>query len=121
MGNYKGLNVYVKSYEVAKEMYLLAGSFPREEQFGLISQIKRAATSIPLNIAEGYGKSAGKPELLRFLKMAKGSVAEMEVLLDFAHDFGYMSGEVYSQKKRQYEEIGKMLSSLVAKLEGNSD
>ena len=120
MGSYKDLSVYEKSYEAAKEMYMLTKSFPREEQFGLISQIKRAATSIPLNIAEGYGKVAGNVETLRFLKMAKGSVAEMEVLLRFSHDFGYVSREEYVKQCTVYEEIGKMLSGLIRALDEKS-
>ena len=117
MGSYKELSVYEKSYQAARAIYLLANSFPKDEQFGLISQIKRAATSIPLNIAEGYGKGAGYAEVLRFLKMAKGSVAEMEVLLRFSKDFGYINEIVFEEQNTQYEEIGRMLSGLMRNLQ----
>ena len=117
MGSYKELSVYEKSYQAALRIYLLTNTFPKEEQFGLISQIKRAATSVPLNIAEGYGKGAGYTEVLRFLKMAKGSVAEMEVLLRFSKDFEYLSQTDYERFIAEYEEIGKMLSGLMRNLQ----
>ena len=69
--------------EVGKKM-------PAEERQGLTSQIKRAATSIPLNIAEGYAKVGGQKETIRFLQMSRGSCAEMEVLLDIIKDLGYI-------------------------------
>ena len=113
MSSYKELRVYERSYELAKEMYKLMGKLPREEMFGMISQIKRAATSIPLNIAEGYGKGAGGKELVRFLMMARGSCAEMEVLISFCGDFGYFDEAQRKEYARSYEEIGKMLTALI--------
>ena len=116
MGDYRRLKVYEKAYSTAKEMYLLAKRFPNDERYELTSQIKRAATSVPLNIAEGYGKSASENEMLRFLRIAKGSVAETEVLLDFSCDFGYITKEEHEKYRGQYAEIGKMLSGLMESL-----
>ena len=113
MQSYKELLVYKKSYAQAIKMYELAKSFPKEEQFGLTSQIKRTATSIPLNIAEGYGKAETGKEVVRFLSMARGSSAEMEVLLCFAKDFGHMSREEYSEAIKLQEEIGRMLTGII--------
>ena len=113
MQSYKELLVYKKSYEQAMRLYDIARGFPREEQFGLASQLKRAATSIPLNIAEGYGKVEGGKELVRFLSMARGSSAEMEVLLSFAKDFGYIPEERYCEAIKTQEEVGKMLTGLI--------
>ena len=113
MSSYKELKVYKKAYEFAKEIYNIAKGFPKDEQFGLTSQIKRAATSIPLNIAEGYGKATGGKELVRFLLMARGSSAEVEVLLNFIKDFGYITEVDYKQYSMNYEEIGKMLTGLI--------
>ena len=113
MQKYRDLQVYMKSYAIAKEMYQLANTLPSEERYGLISQVKRAATSIPLNIAEGYGKESGAKETLRFLQMARGSCAEMEVLIDFLKDFGYINPEEYHEKMERYNEIGKMLTGLM--------
>ena len=113
MSSYKDLKVYEKSYELAKEMYKLMVQLPREEMFGMISQIKRAATSIPLNIAEGYGKGVQGKELIRFLSMARGSCAEMEVLINFCGDFGYFDEAQRKEYSVRYEEVGKMLTSLI--------
>ena len=113
MASYKDLEVFKRSYEQAKLMYEYARKFPREEQYGLASQMKRAATSISLNIAEGYGKVEGGKELMRFLSMAKGSCAELEVLLSFAKDFGYISEAEHARSASESEEIGKMLTGLI--------
>ena len=122
MESYKGLKVYQKSYELAKEMYMkVASKMPKEEQYGLASQVKRASTSIPLNIAEGYGKWCGEKELIRFLMMARGSCCEMEVLLSFSKDFGYISEEEYARYSSQYEEIGKMLTGLMKSVSSNTN
>ena len=114
MQGYKGLKVYEKSYKAAKAIYLkIASKFPEEEKYGLKSQIQRAATSIPLNIAEGYGKGDTKKEMLRFMYMARGSIQEVMVLLDFAKDFGYITKEEQEKAISEYEEIGKMLTGFI--------
>jgi len=81
----------------------------------LNSQIKRAATSIPLNIAEGYGKRDSVNEFKRFLSMAIGSTDEIKVLLDFCHDLGFIAQHKYLEYTERYEEIGKMLNGLKEK------
>ena len=113
MQSYKELIVYKKSYLQALKAYELTKIFPSEERYGMISQLRRAAMSIPLNIAEGYGKSEQGKEVVRFLSMARGSSAEMEVLLEFAKDLGYISRDEYCQTISLQEEIGKMLTSLI--------
>ena len=75
----------------------------------MTGQIRRAATSIPLNIAEGYAKRESQSEFRRFLMMALGSCDEVSVLLDFAKDFGYINETDYVQSKKAYAEVGKML------------
>ena len=112
MNNYKGLIVYQKSYNLALDVYKLSADFPQEERFGLTSQMKRASTSIPLNIAEGYGKRNNGREYSRFLMMAIGSCDEIRVLLDFCKDLGFMSDENYHSLYAGYDEVGKMLNSL---------
>ena len=87
--------------------------YPKDEQYGMVSQIKRAATSIPLNIAEGYGKWVSGKELVRFLLMARGSCCEMEVLLSMSKDVGYMADERYHVYAKRYEEVGRMLTGLI--------
>ena len=116
MSGYKDLGVYQKSYEAAKVVYRLSESFPKSEEYGLASQLRRAATSIPLNIAEGHGKREGTKELLRYIRMARGSNAEVAVLLDFAKDFEYITEEEHAKATASYEEIGKMLTGLIKAL-----
>ena len=114
MSSYHDLKVYKKSYEAAKTAYRLVNKvMPREEMFGLTSQIKRASTSIPLNIAEGYAKNSGKAETIRFLRMALGSTAEMSVLVNMIYDFEYITEETYRMQTETYNEIGKMLNALI--------
>ncbi len=119
MSSYKDLTVYKKSYQLALQMYQICGKIPAEERYGLISQIKRAATSIPLNMAEGFAKIGGNRETLRFLQMSRGSCAEMEVLLDLAKDLRYISEAEYSEYALRYEEVGKMLTGLMKGITNN--
>ena len=121
MESYRDLLVYRKSYEQTKRVYELTQKFPKEEAYGMTSQMRRASMSIPLNLAaEGYGKAEMGKETLRYASMARGSSAEMEVLLDFAKDFGYISESGYIEAKERQEEIGKMLTGLIKSLKGKS-
>ena len=113
-GGYKDLKVYEKSYKAAKAIYLnVASKFPKDEKHGLTDQIKRASISIPLNIAEGYGKGDSKKEFVRFLNIARGSVNETLVILEFAKDLGYINENDWKNASEAYEEIGKMLTGLI--------
>jgi len=96
-------------------MYKFTRELPAEERFGLISQIKRAATSIPLNIAEGYGKKQSVLEFKRFLLMALGSCNEMQVLLDLCLDLEFINQEKHARYHDEYDEIGKMLNAMLQK------
>ena len=121
MKGYRDLQIYERSYRAARGIYEeIAGKFPKEEEYGLKSQIKRAATSIPLNIAEGYGKGGSKKELLRYMYMARGSCHEVAVLLDFAKDFGYITEEEHKRAAGEYEEIGRMLTGYIKTQEERS-
>ncbi len=113
MGSYRDLKVYEKSYELAVLMYKVMKRLPREETFGLISQVKRASTSIPLNIAEGYGKGVQGKELIRFLTMARGSCSEMKVLLELCKDLGFIEEMEIRTYMERYNEVGKMLTGLI--------
>ena len=110
--SYRDLQVYERSYKAAIEMYRVARIFPKEELFGLTSQIKRASTSVPLNIAEGYGKRENPDEFKRFLLMAMGSCNEMQVLLDLCKDLGFIEEIIREKYQMEYDEIGKMLNVL---------
>lgn len=116
MSDYKKLAVWEKSHQFALNIYRATVNFPREELYGLTSQIRRSAMSIPSNIAEGSGRG-GNPELIRFLRIAAGSAHEAEYQLLLAHDLGYLTKEDYQQLDNQSSEIKRMLAGLIHKLE----
>lgn len=87
MQRFQDLKVWQRSHTLALEVHRLTSSFPKSEQFGLTSQIRRAALSIPTNIAEG-SKRRTRPEYARFLNIAEGSTAEVEYLAIFSRDVG---------------------------------
>ena len=87
--------------------------FPNEERYGITNQLRRAALSIPLNIAEGYAKRESQEEFKRFLMMALGSSNEVLVLIDFAKDAGYISDEKHRKAFAEYEEIASILNSYI--------
>ena len=98
---------------MALQMYKIVKNFPPEERYGLTSQIKRAATSIPLNIAEGYGKEEGITEFKRFLRMSLGSESEMQVLIELSKDLEFIDTATYAYCIARYQEIGKMLHGMI--------
>ena len=110
---YCKLKVYERSYKAGLAIYRLTKDYPEEERYGMTSQLRRASTSIPLNIAEGYAKRESQEEFKRFLMMALGSANEIQVLLEYGKDLGYISAEQYCKASKEYDEIGKMLSKLV--------
>ena len=107
----------MKDHTKPLAVYAMTKSYPEEEKYGLTSQMRRACTSIPLNIAEGYAKRSSQEEFKRFLLMAVGSANEMSVLLDFAKDLGYTSESTYAELSRAYDEIGRMLSSFIKRIQ----
>jgi len=110
------MHVYEKSYKCVLEVYKMTKSFPKEEMFALTNQLRRAAYSIPLNIAEGYGRKSGDKEFKRFLQMALGSADETQVILELCKDLGYISNEIFSNTSLKYSEIAKMLNGLIQKM-----
>ena len=113
---YRGLTIYQRSYENAKRVHGMSLMFPSHEKYEMGGQLRRAAMSIPLNIAEGYGKKDSGAELRRFLRMALGSCNELLVLLDFSRDFHYITKEQHGETARESEEIARMLSAWIQKL-----
>ena len=116
---YRSLQVYERSYKAARAIYEMSKTFPKEEMYGITSQIRRASLSIPLNIAEGYVKRESQQEFRRFLTMAIGSSNEVSVLLDFVKDLRYISEEQHEKASREYEEISKMLNAFIEKTKSN--
>ncbi|MEW6408262.1 MAG: four helix bundle protein [Patescibacteria group bacterium] len=112
--SYKELIVWKKSISLVKEVYLLTGKFPKSELFISVSQMRRCAISIPSNIAEGY-KRKNTTEFLQFLRITDGSAAELETQIIIAKEL--FKNLDYSKVDNLLEEIQKMLSVLIKKLE----
>ena len=109
--SYKDLVVWQKGTELVSRIYLITKRFPAAEQFGLTSQIQRAAVSIPANIAEGYGRST-KNEYANFLRIARGSLTELERLLLIARQQSYCSESDFTALEVTLKELGAMLYRL---------
>ena len=116
MRSHKDLIVWERSFELVITLYKVTANFPKSEQFNLTSQIRRAAVSIPSNIAEGAARS-GKKEFIQFLYISLGSLSELETQILIASELDYLvSNEILST----IEEIRKMLLGLIKKLK-NTD
>ncbi|WP_238253419.1 four helix bundle protein [Capnocytophaga cynodegmi] len=113
ISSYKELVVWKKSIVLVKKVYTLLRSFPEEEKFGLTSQIRRSAISIPSNIAEGFGRGSSK-SFLQFLYVSRGSLYELETQLYIAKDLNFISDN--QEIENLISEIGKMLNSMIQKL-----
>jgi four helix bundle protein len=107
MAKYKDLIVFQKADELAFKVYNLTAGFPKSEMFGITSQLRRAALSVPTNIVEGYARKS-KKELAQFINIALGSLAETEYLLDFVKRLGYCKTDV-SEIEALVVEVGKLL------------
>ena len=114
MRNYFNLDVWQAAHAFALAIYQTTRSFPDNERFGLSSQARRAATSIPANIAEGAGRH-GNPEFVRFLHIAAGSASETEYYLLLARDLAYLDDASYRTLSEQVIRIKKMLVTLARK------
>src|SRR5690606_2096919 len=110
----RDLLVWQKAMNLVTEVYQLTQQFPKEEMYGLSSQIRRAIISVPSNIAEGHQR--GTKEFLQFLKIAKGSLAEVETQLEIALRLNYLQEMGFLQLQQQITELNKMLSGLSNKL-----
>jgi four helix bundle protein len=93
------------------EIYRVTRTFPKEEQYGLVSQIRRAAVSVPSNLAEGHGRNS-RNEFRQFIGQARGSLPEVETQLEIAKNLGYVKVEVADPLMEQAEAVGKMLTGL---------
>ena len=116
MKNFRELRIWQKGLLIAKQSYLLTSSFPKEEKFGLSSQMTRAAVSISSNIAEGSSRSSGK-DYTRFLQIALGSAFELETQLLIAESIDFGQKVVRDNLLVMITEEQKMISALIGKLE----
>ncbi len=112
MSGYKGLEIYQRSYKGALQVHKLTVIFPKHEMYELGSQMRRAAMSIPLNIAEGYGRKIHQNDFKNFLINALGSCNEMQVLLDMVKDLGYINSE-YIELRETYDHISRQIAKFI--------
>ena len=111
VSSYQQLKVWQLGIQLAKSTYTLTQTFPKDELYGLTSQMRRAAVSIPANIAEGHARDSTK-EFLHYISIALGSLAEVETMLILAKSFGYGDTAVITALLRDTDEEGKMLRGL---------
>jgi four helix bundle protein len=115
MQDFKALKVWQKAHEYVLLMYRATGGFPKDEMFGLRSQIRRCSVSISANIAEGCGRLTSA-DFAHFLTMAMGSACEAEYYLILSRDLGYVSPNDHHQLDGLLQETKRMLSSLIARV-----
>lgn len=115
MRDFRDLKVWEKAHHLSLEVYKATATFPAQEMFSLTSQLRRAAVSIPANIAEGCGRS-GEPELARFLRIALGSASELEYHILLSTDLSYLSKASSEHLSEMVVEVKRMLTSLIQKL-----
>ena len=116
--SYRDLLVWQRAMDLAVQTYELTRDFPREEQFGLMSQSRRAAASVAANIAEGYGR-ATRPAYLSFLRIARGSLKELETHVMLAVRVNLMPSENADALLDEADQLGRMLKALIVKLENH--
>ncbi len=117
--SYRDLNVWQLGMQIGKACYFLTRSFPKDELYGFTSQIRRAAVSIPANIAEGYGRDS-RGEYVQFLRIAQGSLKELETHLLLAIDVQLAENDATEHVLQLCEQTGRMLRSLIRKLQEHS-
>ena len=110
--NFRDLDVWKKSIELVKKVYIITGNFPREELYGLTSQMRRASVSVPSNIAEGHVRKSTK-EFIQFLYIAMGSLAELETQLVISRELKYI---IPSQEENLVKEQVRPLTKMIQKL-----
>jgi four helix bundle protein len=115
MGDFRNLRVWQRAHQLTLDVYGETRSFPKEERYRLTSQLRRAAASVPANIAEGCGRN-GDAELARFLTIARGSASELDYLLLLAHDLGYLKPSRYEELAEDVHGIARMLANFVDRL-----
>ena len=116
MTSYKKLEAWIFSMEMVKEIYQITKSYPKEEMFGLTSQTKRAAVSIPSNIAEGLGRNF-KKDSIQFLHISRGSAYETETLLSIAVMTNLINQEIYTHINEMLEKTIRLINGLIKYLE----
>jgi four helix bundle protein len=112
---YSDLIAWQKAMDLVEAVYKISTQFPKEEIYGLTSQLRRAAVSVPSNIVEG--QSRGSKEFVRFLQIAHGSLSEVETQMMIAHRLGYVPQERLDAALKKAAEVGRILNGLMASIE----
>jgi len=113
MSGHKDFKVFQLAYRLAMEIFRLTKSFPAEEKYSLIDQIRRSSRSVAVNIAEGYRKRQYPKAFVNKLSDSDGEATETQVWLEFSKDCGYLSAEVCRRLVTEYEEVGRMLGGMI--------
>jgi four helix bundle protein len=111
-GSYRDLIAWQKAKRVALDVYRFTRRFPKDEVYGLSSQMRRAAVSVPSNIAEGKGRYSQK-EFVQFLFRARGSLLELQTQISIARDLDYLDSIAFKNLESQTEELGRILNGLI--------
>ena len=119
MRDFHQLSVWQKSHQFTLDVYVLTRAYPKDELFGLTSQIRRSSSSIATNIAEGCGRGSDA-DFGRFLQMAMGSASESEYQILLSFDLNYIDENQFKQMNANVTEIKRMLSSLISKTKADS-
>jgi len=117
--SYRQLEVWQKAVALVTEIYQITRSFPREELYGLTSQVRRAAVSIPANIAEGWGRNTTR-DYVHFLRVARGSLLELETHLVIARNLKFIEGTTFERSAQRTQEVNRMLNGLIRSLQHSS-
>jgi four helix bundle protein len=118
MQDYKNLKVWERAHQLTLTIYQATSTFPKDELYGLTSQIRRACTSIPANIAEGCGRD-GDAEFARFLRIAMGSASELDYHLLLARDLNFLNETAYKQLEHGLSEVKRMLNTFLQRLKAD--
>jgi four helix bundle protein len=118
MKDFHGLKVWQKAHQLTLAVYRITANFPREEQYGLTSQMRRCSSSIPANLAEGCGRN-GDAEFARFCSIALGSASELEYHLLLAKDLRLVKPEAHAELTQRRVELKRMLGGLLKKLKAD--
>jgi four helix bundle protein len=118
MRDFRELKVWEKAHRFTLQVYRITKNFPSDEQFGLTVQLRKAAASVPTNIAEGCGRDSER-ELARFMSIAGESASELEYQLLLACDLNYIQDETHRELNQQVNEVKRMLNSFIQKLTAN--
>lgn len=115
INSYQDLEVWKKAMELVTDIYKVTQTFPKEELYSMTNQLRRASVSVPANIAEGWGRGTTK-EYMQFLRIARGSLLEVETLMTISRNLGYVNAQIQEPILQKILEISKMVNALINSL-----